>query len=132
MLRTILNLYIINGIKIAEEVGSRPCFNNSSVCFLTISGILPVDKAIELMKAKATAKFSKKGDAIVAANHNGIERGSKELVKVEVPASWKDAVDEEIELEVKTDRPEMKKFVKEILDPVGHRKGRFNPCFNIC
>ncbi len=53
-----------------------------SLLSFTISGILPVDKAIELMKAKATAKFSKKGDAIVAANHNGIERGSKELVRL--------------------------------------------------
>ena len=75
------------------------------------------------MKAKATAKFSKKGDAVVAANHQGIDRGSKEVIKVDVPESWKTAADEEKELEVKTDRPEMKKFVKEILDPVDHQKG---------
>ena len=75
------------------------------------------------MKAKATAKFSKKGDAVVAANHEGIDRGSKELIKVEVPESWKTAVDEDTEKEIKTDRPEMKKFVKEILSPVDHQKG---------
>ena len=75
------------------------------------------------MKAKATAKFSKKGDAVVAANHQGIDRGSKELIKVDVPESWKTAVDEEKGLEIKTDRPEMKKFVKDILSPVDHQKG---------
>ena len=119
-----INFYIINGIKIAEEVGlAGRASTILQSAFFTISGILPVDKAIELMKAKATAKFSKKGDAVVAANHQGIDRGSKEVIKVDVPESWKTAADEEKELEVKTDRPEMKKFVKEILDPVDHQKG---------
>ena len=119
-----INFYIINGIKIAEEVGLRGRASTIlQSAFFTISGILPVDQAIELMKAKATAKFSKKGDAVVAANHEGIDRGSKELIKVEVPESWKTAVDEDTEKEIKTDRPEMKKFVKEILSPVDHQKG---------
>lgn len=52
------------------------------------------------MKAAVVKKFSKKGEAIVNANCNGIERGSKELVKIDVPASWKDAVDEPSELVV--------------------------------
>ena len=119
-----INFYIINGIKIAEEVGLRGRASTIlQSAFFTISGILPVDQAIELMKAKATAKFSKKGDAVVAANHQGIDRGSKELIKVEVPESWKTAEDEVVEKEIKTDRPEMKKFVKEILSPVDHQKG---------
>ena len=119
-----INFYIINGIKIAEEVGLRGRASTIlQSAFFTISGILPVDQAIELMKAKATAKFSKKGDAVVAANHQGIDRGSKELIKVEVPESWKTAEDEIVEKEIKTDRPEMKKFVKEILSPVDHQKG---------
>ena len=119
-----INFYIINGIKIAEEVGlAGRASTILQSAFFTISGILPVDKAIELMKAKATAKFSKKGDAVVAANHQGIDRGSKEVIKVDVPESWKTAVDEEKELVVNTDRPEMKKFVKDILDPVDHQKG---------
>ena len=119
-----INFYIINGIKIAEEVGLRGRASTIlQSAFFTISGILPVDQAIELMKAKATAKFSKKGDAVVAANHQGIDRGSKELIKVEVPESWKTAEDEIVEKEIKTDRPEMKKFVKEILSPIDHQKG---------
>ena len=119
-----IQLYTINGIKIAEEVGlpGRASTILQSA-FFTISNILPVDKAIELMKAAVVKKFSKKGEAVVNANHAGIDRGSKELVKIDVPASWKDAVDEEQELHVPTDRPEMKKFVKEILDPVGRLHG---------
>ena len=119
-----INLYIINGIKIAEEVGlpGRASTILQSA-FFTISGILPVDEAIGYMKEKVVAKFSKKGEAIVNSNCNGIDRGSKEVVKIDVPASWKDAVDEAAELEVQTDREEMKKFVKNILDPVGRLHG---------
>lgn len=119
-----INFYTINGIKIAEEVGlpGRASTILQSA-FFTISNILPVEKAIELMKAAVVKKFSKKGEAIVNANHAGIERGSQELVKIDVPESWKDAVDEPSELVIPTERPEMKKFVKEILDPVGRLHG---------
>ena len=119
-----INLYTINGIKIAEEVGlpGRASTILQSA-FFTISGILPVDEAIGYMKEKVVAKFSKKGEAIVNSNCNGIDRGSKEVVKIDVPASWKDAVDDAAELEVNTDREEMKKFVKNILDPVGRLHG---------
>ena len=119
-----INLYTINGIKIAEEVGlpGRASTILQSA-FFTISGILPVDEAIGYMKEKVVAKFSKKGEAIVNANCNGIDRGSKEVVKIDVPAAWKDAVDGGRELDIPTDRPEMKKFVKEILDPVGRLHG---------
>ena len=119
-----INLYTINGIKIAEEVGlpGRASTILQSA-FFTISGILPVDEAIGYMKEKVIAKFSKKGQAIVDSNCNGIDRGSKEVVKIDVPASWKDATDDARELEVATDRPEMKKFVKDILDPVGRLHG---------
>ncbi|MBQ9517014.1 MAG: pyruvate:ferredoxin (flavodoxin) oxidoreductase [Eubacterium sp.] len=119
-----INLYTINGIKIAEEVGlpGRASTILQSA-FFTISGILPVDEAIGYMKEKVVAKFSKKGEAIVNANCNGIDRGSKEVVKIDVPAAWKDAIDGGRELDIPTDRPEMKKFVKEILDPVGRLHG---------
>ncbi len=119
-----INFYTINGIKIAEEVGlpGRASTILQSA-FFTISGILPVDEAIGYMKEKVVAKFSKKGEAVVNANCNGIDRGSKEVVKIDVPASWKDAVDEKAEMHVDTDRPEMKKFVKDILDPVGRLHG---------
>ena len=119
-----INFYTINGIKIAEEVGlpGRASTILQSA-FFTIANIIPVDKAIELMKKAVVKKFSKKGEAIVNANCNGIDRGSKEIVKIDVPESWKNAVDEEKELVIPTNRPEMKDFVKNILHPIDHLHG---------
>ena len=119
-----INFYTINGIKIAEEVGlpGRASTILQSA-FFTIANIIPVDKAIELMKKAVVKKFSKKGEAIVNANCNGIDRGSKEIVKIDVPESWKNAADEEKELVIPTNRPEMKDFVKNILHPIDHLHG---------
>ena len=119
-----INFYTINGIKIAEEVGlpGRASTILQSA-FFTIANIIPVDKAIELMKKAVVKKFSKKGETIVNANCNGIDRGSKEIVKIDVPESWKNAVDEEKELVIPTNRPEMKDFVKNILHPIDHLHG---------
>jgi len=119
-----INFYTINGIKIAEEVGlpGRASTILQSA-FFTIANIIPVDKAIELMKKAVVKKFSKKGEAIVNANCNGIDRGSKEIVKIDVPESWKNAVDDEKELVIPTNRPEMKDFVKNILRPIDHLHG---------
>ena len=119
-----INFYTINGIKIAEEVGlpGRASTILQSA-FFTIANIIPVDKAIELMKKAVVKKFSKKGEAVVNANCNGIDRGSKEVVKIDVPESWKDAVDEEKEIVIPTNRPEMKDFVKNILHPIDHIHG---------
>ena len=119
-----INFYTINGIKIAEEVGlpGRASTILQSA-FFTIANIIPVDKAIELMKKAVVKKFSKKGEVIVNANCNGIDRGSKEIVKIDVPESWKNAVDEEKELVIPTNRPEMKDFVKNILHPIDHLHG---------
>lgn len=119
-----INFYTINGIKIAEEVGlpGRASTILQSA-FFTIANIILVDKAIELMKKAVVKKFSKKGEAVVNANCNGIDRGSKEVVKIDVPESWKDAVDEEKEIAIPTNRPEMKDFVKNILHPIDHLHG---------
>ena len=123
MQKIILIFYTINGIKIAEEVGlpGRASTILQSA-FFTIANIIPVDKAIELMKKAVVKKFSKRAK-LSNANCNGIDRGSKEIVKIDVPESWKNAVDEEKELVIPTNRPEMKDFVKNILHPIDHLHG---------
>lgn len=119
-----IKLYIINGIDIAKEIGLGGRVNTIlQAAFFKISGIIPVEKAVTLMKEAATRSFSKKGEKIVQMNHEAIERGVKDVVEVQVPAAWKDAAEEPVEFEIDTNRPEMKKFVKEVLEPTSRQKG---------
>lgn len=119
-----IKLYIINGIDIAKEIGLGGRVNTIlQAAFFKITGIIPVEKAVTLMKDAATRSFSKKGEKIVAMNHAAIERGVADLVKVQIPASWKTAADTTVEHEVETHREDMKKFVKDILHPTSIQKG---------
>ena len=70
------------------------------------------------MKDAATKSYSKKGEKIVAMNHEAIERGANEYHKVNVPESWKNAVDEakaDVAIEGNADTVA---YVKNFLNPV--------------
>ena len=113
-----IQFYTIDATHIAKELGLGGRVNTIlQAAFFKLSGIIPEEKAVQLMKDAATRSYGKKGEKIVAMNHAAIERGVAGTVKVEIPASWANAEDTVVETEVNTDRPELKKFVKEILEP---------------
>ena len=121
-----IKLYTINGIKIANEIGlGRHISTVLQAAYFALANIIPVEKAIEEMKAGITKQFSVKGDKIVQMNHQAVERGAKEFVEVPVPASWANAGDD-FELP-KADpagkRKEIVDFVNDILIPVNAYRG---------
>ena len=119
-----IQLYTIDATHIAMELGLGGRVNTIlQSAFFGLSNIIPADKAVELMKDAATKSYSKKGMDIVELNHKAIEKGIGSVVKVEVPASWKDAEVETKSFEVECDRPELKKFVEEILNPTAAQLG---------
>lgn len=93
-----IQFYIIDGVKIGIETGMGPTRINTILqsAFFQLTGIIPADKANELMKAAAKATYGKKGDDVVQKNWAAIDAGAKQVVKVEVPASWKDCAKEDI------------------------------------
>nr|WP_319392108.1 pyruvate:ferredoxin (flavodoxin) oxidoreductase [uncultured Desulfobacter sp.] len=92
-----LNFYNIDAVKIAGEVGLGNRINMiMQTCFFNLANVLPVEEAINLLKADIKRMFGKKGDAIVNMNIEGVDKTLDKLVKVDVPESWKDAVDEPI------------------------------------
>jgi len=119
-----INFYIIDAINIAKEIGLGGRVNTIlQAAFFKLTGIIPGDKIIGLMKDAATHSFAKKGEKIVAMNHAAIDSGFNSAVKVEVPADWANAQDDEKETVVNTNREDMKKFVKNVLNPVSAQKG---------
>ncbi len=89
-----INLYVIDAIKIAAELGLRGRTNTilQSAFFRVNPQIMPYDKAIEYMKYMAKKSFGRKGDAVVQLNYNAIDSAAGDnLIKIKVPASWKNA-----------------------------------------
>ena len=92
-----IKFYTIDGIKIGKEIGLGGRINTVlQSAFFALSNIIPADKANELMKAAAKATYGKKGDKIVQMNYDAIDAGAKNVVKIEVPESWKTAGEESL------------------------------------
>jgi len=117
--------YTIDAIKLAKEFFGDGRRTNTSLqsAFFNLTGIIPEEKIIPLMKSTVTKKFSKKGESIVKANHDAIDAGYNAVVKVDVPAAWADAEDTPVEIEASSDREDLRKFVIDVLHPVNAQRG---------
>ncbi len=67
-----LKFYVIDAFKIAEEVGMGARINIiMQTAFFKISGVLPEEQAIELIKDSIKKTYGKKGEEIVRKNIRG-------------------------------------------------------------
>ena len=89
--------------------------------FFKLANVIDFEEAVTLIKAAIKKTYGKKGDEIVNMNCAAVDGAIEALKKIDVPASWKDAVDEE----AKDDgRPA---FIKNIVDPVNSQRGNKLP-----
>ena len=118
-----IQLYTINAIDKAIEIGMGKRTNTIlQSAFFKLADVMPIDKAVEYMKAAAKKSYSKKGDAVVEMNYKAIDAGVDAVHKVEVPESWKNPEADAPKAE-RTGRPEVVKLVNELLDPIAKMDG---------
>ena len=123
-----INFYTIDAFKIGKELGLGTRTNTVlQSAFFSIAKIIPEEDAIKYMKDAATKSYSRKGDAIVKMNHDAIDRGATGYVKVDVPASWKDAVDDSRPKVATGNRPELVDYVNNVVYPVNSFHGKDLP-----
>jgi pyruvate-ferredoxin/flavodoxin oxidoreductase len=91
-----IKFFNIDAVKIAGEVGLGGRINMiMQTCFFKLANVLPVKKAINLLKEDIKAKFGKKGEKIVSMNIEAVDKTLDNLVEIKIPDSWKDGVKEE-------------------------------------
>jgi len=113
-----IQFYTIDGVKIGKEIGLGNRINTVlQSAFFKLSKILPEEDAIKYMKDAATASYSKKGEAIVKMNHDAIDAGAQQVVKVDVPESWKNCEYEDISTKHEGEG-ELIDYVNNILVPI--------------
>ncbi|MDR0531362.1 MAG: pyruvate:ferredoxin (flavodoxin) oxidoreductase [Oscillospiraceae bacterium] len=120
-----ITFYTINATKLAEEIMKDGRRTNTTLqsAFFNLTGILPEEKIIGLMKGAVTKKFSKKGEQVVQMNHAAIDAGFNAVTKIDVPAAWANAEGQPAEVEIATEREDLRKFVADVLHPVNAQKG---------
>ena len=96
--------------------------------FFKLTGIIPEEKAIQLMKDAAQKTYGRKGEDVVKKNWAAIDAGATGVGKVEVPESWKNCEDEGLDYKVVTDgRKDVVDFVNNIQTKVSAQEGNSLP-----
>ena len=115
-----LKFYNIDAVKIAEEVGLGGRINMvMQTAFFKLANVLPVDKAVQLLKEAIEKTYRKKGKEIVAMNQKAVDLALERLEEVNYPESWADAPMEEEKEEV-VEKPE---FIKKVADVMNAQQG---------
>lgn len=118
-----IQLYTINAIDLAREIGMGKRTNTIlQSAFFALAKVMPEAEAIQYMKDAATHSYLKKGQDIVDMNHKAIDAGATAFKKYDVPADWKNAVDEPKESKL-SGPAKLVKMVESILEPVDRMDG---------
>jgi pyruvate-ferredoxin/flavodoxin oxidoreductase len=118
-----LRFYVIDAVDIAEKSGMGGRINViMQTAFFKISGVLPEDEAIKLIKEHIVSTYGKKGKEIVEKNIATIDLALNGIEEVKYPA--KTAGNEHTKDAVPADAP---KFVKDVLGVMIAGKGETLP-----
>ena len=83
-----IKVYYINATKIAQEIGLGNRTNTIlQSAFFRITGVIPVDLAIEQMKKFIVKSYGKKGEDVVNKNYAAVDRGG-EYKELAIDAAW--------------------------------------------
>ncbi len=112
-----ITVYYINATKIAQEIGLGNRTNTIlQSAFFRITGVIPVDLAVEQMKKFIVKSYGKKGQDVVDKNYAAVDRGG-EYKQLIVDAAWANLEDDAI---VEDNAPA---FVKELVRPINAQAG---------
>ncbi len=116
-----IDFYCINAIRLAEEIGLGNRINMiMQGAFFKLANILPQDEAKQYLKDAVLKAYGKKGEKVIQMNHEAIEHGFTDLVKIKVPDSWKELSCNETGPETAVKEPE---FVSQIMRPMNRQEG---------
>ena len=114
-----IEFYTLNAVKIAQEIGLGGRINMiCQAAFFKIANIIPVEDAVKYLKDAVVTNYGKKGQKIIDMNNAAIDKGVNAIVKIEVPASWKDA-----KCEGSCEAKENPEFIKNIVEPMNRQEG---------
>ena len=113
-----IKFYIINGTKIAKEIGLGNRVNSVlQAAFFKLSEIIPIDDAANYMKQAIKKSYAKKGEKVLNMNYQAVDKGIEGVVEIPVPEEWAECVSEPVREENLPD------YVRNIMKPMNALKG---------
>lgn len=126
------NFYIMDAATLAAKFGLAGRINMICMCvFFRLSGVLPLDDAVALLKSAIKKAYSRKGDLVVKQNIDLLDAVVSDplcLLKVEIPASWRGVAAKAQDTQnarhyALMEDSKMKKFLDDISVPVTQLEG---------
>ena len=116
-----IKVYYINATKIAQEIGLGNRTNTIlQSAFFRITGVIPVEKAVEEMKHFIVKSYGKKGEDVVNKNYAAVDRGD-EYKLLTIDPAWS-ALEEQPK--VYTDGDD---FINKVVRPINAQDGDLLP-----
>ncbi|MCF0189487.1 MAG: pyruvate:ferredoxin (flavodoxin) oxidoreductase, partial [Bacteroidaceae bacterium] len=116
-----ISVYYINATKIAQEIGLGNRTNTIlQSAFFRITGVIPVELAVEQMKKFIVKSYGKKGQDIVDKNYAAVDRGG-EYKQLAVDPAWATL---EAEAAPANDDPD---FINNVVRPINAQDGDLLP-----
>ena len=112
-----IKVYYINATKIAQEIGLGNRTNTIlQSAFFRITGVIPVDPAVEQMKKFIVKSYGKKGEDVVNKNYAAVDRGG-EYKELAVDPAWANLAADAAQ---PNDDPA---FINEVVRPINAQDG---------
>ena len=116
-----ITVYYINATKIAQEIGLGNRTNTIlQSAFFRITGVIPVELAVEQMKKFIVKSYGKKGQDVVDKNNAAVDRGG-EYKQLPVDAAWANLPADQA---AANDDPA---FINEVVRPINAQDGYLLP-----
>lgn len=116
-----ISMYYINATKIAQEIGLGNRTNTIlQSAFFRITGVIPVELAVEQMKKFIVKSYGRKGQDVVDKNYAAVDRGG-EYQQLAVDPEWANLADDAA---VEDTTPE---FIKKLVHPINAQDGDLLP-----
>ena len=116
-----ITVYYINATQIAQEIGLGNRTNTIlQSAFFRITGVIPVDLAVEQMKKFIVKSYGKKGEDVVNKNYAAVDRGG-EYKQLAIDPEWANLPDDP---KAENNDPA---FINEVVRPINGQDGDLLP-----
>ncbi len=116
-----ITVYYINATRIAQEIGLGNRTNTIlQSAFFRITGVIPVELAVEQMKKFIVKSYGRKGEDVVNKNYQAVDRGN-EFKKLDIDPEWSNLT---VDNDIDDNAPA---FINEVVRPINAQNGDLLP-----
>ncbi len=126
-----IQFYTLDGAGIAQSLGLGGRINMvMQSAFFKLAAIIPMADAVKYLQQAVVDDYGNQGQKVIDMNYAAIEKGMASIVKIEVPADWKDAADTPRDVKTvacacssESVAKDLPSFVEELLIPMNRQEG---------